>query len=243
VRGQATKAIWHDVECGAYTADLGLWEELADEAIGGVLELGCGTGRVGLRLAREGHPVLGLDLDDDLVAEFNKRATDLPASASVADARGFELDRKFGLVLAPMQLVQLLAGSDDRLTCLRGTADHLEAGGLAAFAIVEDLELTPPPGTAPPLPDVRQTEGWIYSSQPLDAIADSGSIVVRRLRQTVSPEGDLSDEVDEVRLRAVSAGDVESEAAEVGLRPIGRRAIPATEAHVGSTVVLLEKED
>ena len=54
-------AIWHDIECGAYTADLPLWEELA--AGGTVLDVGAGTGRVALRLARAGCAVTALDRD------------------------------------------------------------------------------------------------------------------------------------------------------------------------------------
>ena len=42
---------WHDAECGSYRADLPLWRELADEAGGPVLDLGCGSGRVALDLA------------------------------------------------------------------------------------------------------------------------------------------------------------------------------------------------
>ena len=36
--------IWHDTECGGYAADLPLWEEMADHAVGPILDLGCGTG-------------------------------------------------------------------------------------------------------------------------------------------------------------------------------------------------------
>lgn len=234
-----TTAIWHEVECGGYEADLELWEELADQAGGPILDLGCGSGRVALHLARRGHLVRGIDSDAGLVDALNGRAGELPASAELGDVRELDLKQEFGLVLAPMQLAQLL-DEDERMECLRCVTEHLRPGGLAAFAIVEEM-----PGavdSSPPLPDVREIEGWVYSSLPLEAAVDDGEIVVRRSRQIVSPDGELSDAVNEVRLRMLSADRLEREAEEAGLRPAGRRAIPETDAHVGSTVVLLERE-
>jgi SAM-dependent methyltransferase len=231
---------WHDVECGGYAADLTLWEELAGEADGPILDLGCGTGRVGLHLARRGHQVTGLDADAVLLAAFDERGAGLPVDVELSDARRFDLGGGFGLVLAPMQLVQLFAGPDERVDCLRCIAIHLRPGGRAALAIVERLP-APETGVAP-LPDVREVDGWVYSSLPIDTGVDADSIVVRRLRQTVSPDGELSDEVDEIGLRRLSAEVLEREAVEAGLAPVGRRKIPATDAHVGSTVVVLEKE-
>jgi SAM-dependent methyltransferase len=231
--------IWHEIECSGYEADLTLWEELAEAANGPVLDLGCGTGRVALHLARRDRPVLGLDLEEGLVVAFEARADGLPAEAEQGDARDFELGRRFGLVLAPMQLVQLFADEGERVACLRCVADHLTEGGLAAFAIVESM---PEPVDAPlPLPDARETDGWVYSSLPLEASSTDGEIRVRRLRQTVAPDGTLGEAVDEVRLQALSAATLEAEAEAAALRPAGRREIPATDAHVGSTAVLLER--
>jgi hypothetical protein len=85
-------------------------------------------------------------------------------------------------------------------------------------------------------------DGWVYSSLPIEATVDSGSIRVRRLRQTVSPQGELEEELHEIRLQTLDAATLEGEAEEVGLRPAGRRAIPPTADHVGSTVVLLRGE-
>lgn len=234
--------VWHDVECGGYAADLELWEELAAEADGPVLELGSGTGRVALHLARRGHRVLGLDLDASLVAAANERRGDLPATAAVGDAREFALNREFGLVLAPMQLLQLLAGPGERIACLAAAAAHLRPGGVAALAIVEDVLGGTNGGGGDVLPDAREVDGWVYSSLPLETVVGDEEIVVRRLRQTVSPRGELSDDVDEIRLRVLSADAVEREGRSAGLRPAGRREIPPTDAHVGSTVVLLERK-
>jgi SAM-dependent methyltransferase len=232
-------AVWHDVECDSYAADLALWEELADGAGGGILDLGCGTGRVGLHLARRGHRVTGLDVDAALLAAFRERASGRPVEVELGDARGFELGREFGLALAPMQLVQLFAGAEERVECLRCIAGHLRPGGRAALAIVEEVQVAEAGGA--PLPDVREFDGWIYSSLPIETVVRNGSIVVRRLRQVVSPAGDLSEELSDVGLRRLSAGMLEREAVEAGLMSVGRREIPASDAHVGSTVVLLER--
>ena len=235
--------VWHEVECGDYTADLPLWEELAEQTDKPIMELGCGAGRVTLHLARrQAQLVIGLDWEADLVAAVWERSGKLPGDAELEDVRSFEFATKFGLVIAPMQLIQLLGSSQDRLECLRCAFGNMLPGGLAAFAIVEGMPLPPPGSTAPPLPDVRQIEGWIYSSLPLEPIVREDSILIRRLRQTVDPDGNMSDELNEIELAVLSAETLEREGRAVGLRPAGRRHIPPTEAHVGSTVVLLEKE-
>jgi SAM-dependent methyltransferase len=194
---------------------------------------------VSLHLARSGHRVVGIDLDDDLVEAFNRRATGLPAEAVAADAREFDLGEEFGLVLAPTQLAQLFDGWEERLRCLSCVTRHLRPGGVAAFAIVERV----PAATddiPPPLPDAREVEGWIYSSLPLEVVIDDERLFVRRLRQLVSPAGDLTESVDEIPLFALSAARLEEEAEEAGLRPGARDEVAMTDDHVGSTVVLFE---
>lgn len=231
--------IWHEVECGAYDADLELWEELAGEHGGSILDLGCGSGRVALHLARRGQAVTALDSDTALVAALRERSVDLPLDAVVGDVRKLELGAEFALVLLPMQLVQLLSGAAERAGCLHGVAAHLVPGGLVALAIVESMP--EPVDGAPPLPDTREVDGWVYSSLPVDARVGDDEIRVRRLRQTVSPDGELAEELHEIGLRGLDAATLEGEAESVGLRPAGRRAVPPTVDHVGSTVVLLEK--
>jgi SAM-dependent methyltransferase len=228
-----SEMIWHEVECGGYAADLPLWEELASDSEGPILDLGCGTGRVLRHLSQRGHDVRGLDVDTLLIESLD--------GARLGDARGFELGESFGLVIAPMQLVQLFSGVEERKSCLMCVAAHLAPGGVAAFAIVESMPA--PVDAAPPLPDTRDVDGWVYSSLPVDARVDDDTIRVRRLRQRVSPEGELSEEVCEMALRALDASTLEADAEAVGLRPAGRRAVLPTDAHVGSTVVLLEEEE
>src|ERR1700733_11747223 len=109
--------IWHDVECGAYAEDLPLWRSLAASRGDPVLDVGAGTGRVALDLAHAGYRVTALDQDPELLAALEKRLADNSRIArdicqtAVADARDFDLgERRFPLVIVPMQTIQLLGG-------------------------------------------------------------------------------------------------------------------------------------
>jgi len=177
------RVIWGDVECGSYEADLPLWEELVAKTGGPVLELGCGTGRVVFHLARvTGELIIGLERDDDSVGAVWDRARGTNGDAEYGDVRAFDLMVPFKLVLAPMQLIQLLPERADRVCCLACVAEHLEPDGCAAFAIVEDVPTLPAGEVAPPIPDVREVDGHVYSSLPLPPEVRDGEIVLRRLR-------------------------------------------------------------
>lgn len=249
--GVPAEVVWHDAECGGYAADLSIWEELAGAATGSVLDLGCGTGRVALHLARRGSEVVGVDHDPALIEALRERADGLPARGALGDARKLDLGAEVGLAIAPMQLIQLLADEAERLACLRGIAAHLPPGGIAALAIVEDVETedavslfsryTRERRHEPPLPDTREVDGVVYSSLPLPTVVDDGVLLVRRLRQIVSPEGLLSEEESTIELRELSAEQLEREGALAGLKPLPRRSVPPTDDHVGSTVVVLSK--
>ena len=238
--GAAAETIWHDVECGSYAADLPLWEELAAAGGGEVLDLGCGTGRVALHLARRGHRVVGVDREPAFLDALGRRAAGLAVETVAADVREFALGRRVPLALAPMQTLQLLDDEADRLACLRRVAAHLEPGGRFAAAILEAMP--EPDGAAPPLPDVREVDGWVYSSLAVEAAVGPGEIVIHRLRQIVSPDGELSEEPDRVRITTFPAAQLEAEGAAAGLVPIERREIAATDIHVGATAVVLGKD-
>lgn len=233
------ETIWHDVECGAYAADLPHWEAMAAAAGGPVVELGCGTGRVALHLGRRGHEVIGVDRDPELIAALAERARGLPVRTVLADAREFELPEPAALALAPTQMLQLLDGAEDRIACLRRVSAALRPQGRFAAAIIEGMP--PPDDSPPPLPDVREVDGWVYSSLAVEAAVGEEEIVVHRLRQLVSPEGELSDEPNQVRIATFPAHRLEAEGEAAGLVPAGRFEIAATDIHVGSVVVVLEK--
>jgi SAM-dependent methyltransferase len=240
--GAAAETVWHDVECGSYAADLALWEELAGSQARDVLDLGCGTGRVAVRLARRGHRVTGLDREAEFLAEAARRALDhgVEIETVVGDAREFELERRFDLVLAPMQLVQLFHGSDERLEMLNAAAAHLRPGGLFAGVLMELGDEPIGDEYVPPVPDMREVDGWIYSSRPvaLRPLDGGAAISLDRERTVVAPNGERTRTSSEIRLELVRVDEFEEEVAAAGLVLAGRRVIPPTDDHVGSVVVL-----
>lgn len=232
--------IWHDLECGGYVEDLRLWRELADRYGGPVLDVGAGTGRIALDLARHGHAVTAVDHDPDLLAELRRRAGGIELATVLADARDFDLAQQFALCLMPMQTIQLLGGAGGRAGFLRCARRHLRAGGVVAIALTDELEVYEVPDGSPvPLPDICERNGVVYSSQPTAVRADSGGFVLERRRETVSADGQLVVSRDAIRLDRLDPAQLEREAARVGLAAAGRSIVPATDDYVGSAVVML----
>jgi SAM-dependent methyltransferase len=236
-----SKAIWHDLECGSYTADLRFWRALAEKVGGPVLDVGAGTGRIALALAQDGHEVVAIDRDDELLSELRDRAGGLEVMTIVADARAFWLGLTFPLIIVPMQTIQLLGGAEGRAAFLECAAYHLESPGVLAIAIADELELFDvTDNTVPgPLPDVVEHDGVVYSSRPVAVRADGDGFELERRRETVTTDGELTTEQDLIHLDRVDPDVLESEAEAAGLRAASRMEIAATEDYVGSTVVML----
>jgi SAM-dependent methyltransferase len=225
--------VWHDLECGAYSADLPLWDELAGG--GSVLDVGAGTGRVALRLARNGCTVTALDRDPVLLSVLADRAVEAGVTVRtvVADAADFDAGEGFDLVAVPMQTIQLLPERAGFFRCARRA---VRPGGLVALAIAAELE--PFEGSELPPPDVAESNGARFVSQPTAVRAVPGGTRIERLRHVTSG-GKHVTEHDVIVLAAVSADEVAAEGAAAGLEPAETRYIEPTVDHVGSEVVLL----
>jgi SAM-dependent methyltransferase len=239
----AQAVIWHDVENGGYRADLPLWRELANRAGGPILDLGAGTGRVALDLAAAGHDVTALDADPALLDELAVRAQerDLEVRCVVADARSLGSIGRFSLVLAPMQFVQIMGGESARAALLKGVVSCLAPGGAFAAAISDLDEAIPAEDAAPPLPDVGERAGWIYSSLPLDVRPEPGGVAVVWLRQVVSPAGELTERRHTQALDTLTADRLAREAAAYGLHPQARYEIGHTSEYIGSEVIVCRR--
>jgi SAM-dependent methyltransferase len=247
------QVVWHDLECGAYRADLPLWRELARRADGPILDVGAGSGRVAIALARDGHAVTAVDREQPLLDALRTRAAGLPIETVCADARTLSLPRdEYALCLMPMQTIQLLGGSRARKDFLRSARPHVRAGGLVACAILGELEpFDCSQGEAGPAPEQTSVDGLLYVSRALRVAESRTHVVIERDRRIIDPAPldlpagerssgvEVSREHDEIELDRVSASTIEREARAVGLSPQPRLQIAATDEHVGSVVVVL----
>lgn len=232
-------AVWHDLECGSYDADLPLWRSLAEQRGDPVLDVGAGTGRTSLDLARRGATVTALDHDPELIAELALRADGLNVTPVVADARDFALGRRFALCIMPMQTIQLLDGPA-RAGFLRCAKAHLQPEAILAVALAVELEVFAVADDSPvPLPDICERDGIVYSSQPTAVRAADDGFILERRRETVTRDGRRSMVRNTIRLERLGAQQLEAESAVAGLSPAGHRTIPATRDYAGSTVVML----
>jgi SAM-dependent methyltransferase len=234
-----TDVLWHDIECGGYDADLPLWRELADREGSPVLDVGAGTGRVALDLAQRGHEVVALDRDAALLDALLGRGAGLEVSAVAADARDLDLDRRFPLILVPMQTIQLLGGPSGRGRFLERVRAHLAPGGLLAAALADALEAFDSEHDQPPMPDLREVGGVVYASRPV-AVRDLGDrAAIERIREIVTRDGTRTVTDDVVELDRLDPDALTAEAAAFGLRAEAPRRLAPTLDYVGSTVVML----
>ena len=239
-RTHVPEVIWHDVECGFYGEDLPLWRDLATVHGGPVLDIGAGTGRVSLHLAGQGHTVVALDRSADLLAALRARQGRLTIETVVADARSFEVgEGRFGLIVVPMQTVQLLGGAEGRAAFLRCARKALAPGGLVAIAIADALETFDEVRCLPPLPDIREIDGIVYASRPVSVHQEAEGAVIRRIRETVDTAGHRTVEEDCITLAHLDPATLEAEGAAAGFTVQRARVIPETDDYVGSTVVML----
>ncbi len=119
--------------------DLDFYVEMAKEAGGPVLELGCGTGRVLIPTARAGVEITGVDVSREMLAVCEQRLAQEPDAVrsrvrlQQADMRAFELGRTFRLATIPFRPFQHLQSVLDQLDCLACLRRHLEPGGRLVF--------------------------------------------------------------------------------------------------------------
>ncbi len=111
--------------------DVRYYLQEAKKAAGKVLEIGCGTGRVMLKLLRNNIDVEGLDVSRKMIEILKNKARiqNLKPKTYVADMRNFSLKSRYSLILAPYRTFMYLSSEKERLNTLRRIYRHLTKNG------------------------------------------------------------------------------------------------------------------
>ena len=119
---------------------------LAGLAGGGrALELGIGTGRIALPLARRGVPVHGIDLSRAMVARLRAKPGGEDIGVSIGDFATTRAEGTFSLAYLVFNTIMNLTTQEAQVACFRNVAAHLEPGGCFVIEVgVPDLRRLPP---------------------------------------------------------------------------------------------------
>ncbi len=131
--GDDEAAALYDLVYERYDEDLSLYEEFARRGETPALELGAGSGRVALHLARAGLDVVALDSSPRMLARLEAALDDAtrPRVRMVeADMRDFDLGERFDLVYCALDTFEHLLTTEHQLAALRCVARHLSPGGV-----------------------------------------------------------------------------------------------------------------
>jgi SAM-dependent methyltransferase len=134
-------SIYDAVPLYAARTDVLFYVGEADKMHGTVLELGCGTGRVLLPMARAGHTVVGLDGSPQMLARCKAKLREEPkgvrdrVTIHEGDVRSFDLGARFALIIAPFRVVQQIVTIEGQLRFLDVVAHHLAPGGRFIFDV------------------------------------------------------------------------------------------------------------
>jgi 2-polyprenyl-3-methyl-5-hydroxy-6-metoxy-1,4-benzoquinol methylase len=126
--------ILYDLENSDFEPDGPFCLSLAQQLGGRVLELGCGTGRVTIPLARQGIKITGLDIVPEMIACAQRKAGNLPIEWVEADVRDFHLERQFNLICAPGCVFEHLLERKDQEAMLACVHKHLAREGVFVIA-------------------------------------------------------------------------------------------------------------
>lgn len=136
--------------------DVGWYKEVAARTGGPVLEVGAGTGRLTIPLARLGLEVWAVDVSAGMLARLRARLAGEAAAVQArvhvvhADAARLDLpERRFALALLPFNTLMLIPDPEDERATLAAIAAHTAPGAVLALDVMNPLTLPLAPERTP----------------------------------------------------------------------------------------------
>ncbi|HYW70468.1 MAG TPA: class I SAM-dependent methyltransferase [Pyrinomonadaceae bacterium] len=162
--------IYDRVTPATVLGDVEFYCNLATATNGPVLELGAGTGRITLELARRGVDITALDSNADMLTRLKSKLDGLSntdrahVSTIEGDMRSFRTDRRFSLIIAPFRAFLHNLTLADQRACAIQVSEHLLPGGTFALNVFHP-SLTYMAQNAGSLAGVwRQSGEWILDN-------------------------------------------------------------------------------
>jgi SAM-dependent methyltransferase len=189
-------------------AAVGVLEGLANG--GRALELGIGTGRIALSLARRGVAVHGIDLSRAMVARLRAKPGGDAIGVTIGDFATTRVDGTFSVAYLVFNTIMNLTTQAAQVACFRNVAAHLEPGGCFVIEVsVPDLRRLPPGQNAVPFHvsptrwafDLYDTATQAMSSNYVEVTDSRGEYWSIPFRYVWPAELDLMAELAGMRLR------------------------------------------
>jgi SAM-dependent methyltransferase len=118
---------------------------LSELAGGAALELGIGTGRIALPLARRGVRVHGIDLSSAMVARLRAKPGAEQIEVTIGDFATTEIEGTFSLAYLVFNTINNLTSQDEQVACFQNVSEHLEPDGCFVIEVgVPQLQRLPP---------------------------------------------------------------------------------------------------
>jgi SAM-dependent methyltransferase len=133
--------------------DVDFYVEEARKSGGPVLELGVGTGRIAVPIARAGIRIVGVDSSEGMLTVAREHAAHegVEVDLRFGDLRDPPVDESFALVLIPFRTLLHMQSDDDRRAAVRAVRSRLETGGRFIFDVF-----------TPAADDIAETHGrWL----------------------------------------------------------------------------------
>jgi len=121
--------------------------DLLVELAGGgpALELGIGTGRIALPLARRGVSVHGIELSRAMVARLRAKPRGDDIGVTIGDFATATVDGTFSVAYLVFNTIMNLTTQEAQVACFRNVAAHLGPGGCFVIEVgVPELQRLPP---------------------------------------------------------------------------------------------------